>query len=233
MKISDIEIGNRYRKHFGDIDALCKSINDVGLLHPVVVTEDGKLIAGERRVEAAKRLGWSEIPVTVATDLEGIIPLLKAERDENTCREPFRPSEAIALGRKIEKLERPAARERQVQPLKRGTLKPRCGNLPQREPAPKTRQVVAEAVGMKETSYRKAAAVVAAAEREPEKFAPVVERMDATGNVDRAYREIKQAEEPPVPANDPGKDEEKDELLSRLRNCSVATLRRFCQQAGV
>ena len=36
---------SRHRKDMGDIAALSASIADVGLLHPIVVTEDGILIA--------------------------------------------------------------------------------------------------------------------------------------------------------------------------------------------
>src|SRR6516225_7356473 len=57
MAIADITVGARYRKDLGDIEALARSIEEVGLLHPVVVTPDGTLIAGERRIAAYKHLG--------------------------------------------------------------------------------------------------------------------------------------------------------------------------------
>lgn len=70
MRIEDIRVGERHRKELGDVGALAASIKDIGLLHPIVVTPDGRLIAGERRIEACKRLGWLEIPVRVI-DLSG------------------------------------------------------------------------------------------------------------------------------------------------------------------
>jgi ParB-like chromosome segregation protein Spo0J len=39
----------------GNIDSLAQSMADIGLLHPVVVTPKGTLIAGERRFAAAMR----------------------------------------------------------------------------------------------------------------------------------------------------------------------------------
>jgi hypothetical protein len=36
MKIVDIKIGNCFRKELGHIDSLAKSIQEIGLLHPVV-----------------------------------------------------------------------------------------------------------------------------------------------------------------------------------------------------
>jgi len=44
--VAEIQIGTRHRRELGDIDALAQSIADVGLLHPVVVTPAGLLIAG-------------------------------------------------------------------------------------------------------------------------------------------------------------------------------------------
>jgi len=40
MKVSDIKVGERCRKDLGDIAGLARSIADVGLLHPVVVSPD-------------------------------------------------------------------------------------------------------------------------------------------------------------------------------------------------
>jgi ParB-like nuclease family protein len=51
--------GLRHRKDMGDIAGLAAWIARVGgLLHPVVVQPNGVLIAGERRIHAAKLLGW-------------------------------------------------------------------------------------------------------------------------------------------------------------------------------
>ena len=56
LPISKIKVRNPYRKSLGDIDTLAASIKEVGLLHPIVVRPDGRLIAGERRLVACKRL---------------------------------------------------------------------------------------------------------------------------------------------------------------------------------
>jgi ParB family transcriptional regulator, chromosome partitioning protein len=61
--IAEIRIGKRIRKDMGDVQSLAESIEDLGLLHPVLVTPDGLLLSGERRLRAAKLLGWTEIPV--------------------------------------------------------------------------------------------------------------------------------------------------------------------------
>jgi ParB family transcriptional regulator, chromosome partitioning protein len=63
--IAEIRIGKRIRKDMGDVQSLAESIEDLGLLHPVLVTPDGLLLSGERRLRAAKLLGWTEIPVSL------------------------------------------------------------------------------------------------------------------------------------------------------------------------
>ena len=59
----------------------------MGLLHPIVATPDLRLIAGQRRLEACKTLGWREVPVRVV-DIEAIV---YGEREENTARKDFVP----------------------------------------------------------------------------------------------------------------------------------------------
>jgi len=66
VDISSITVGERIRKEFGDIDALAASIDELGLLHPIVIDKHHKLLAGERRLRAAQRLGWTTIPATIA-----------------------------------------------------------------------------------------------------------------------------------------------------------------------
>ncbi len=70
MRVDSIKIGERHRKDYGDITTLAKSIDEIGLLHPVVVTPDGVLIAGARRLRACQMLGWTEIPATILRDGE-------------------------------------------------------------------------------------------------------------------------------------------------------------------
>ena len=66
MKVDAIRVvNNRIRHDLGSIEELAQNIAIVGLLHPVVVTVDGKLLAGARRLAAIKHLGWKEVPVTI------------------------------------------------------------------------------------------------------------------------------------------------------------------------
>ncbi len=64
LPITKIKVRNRYRRDLGDLAGLAASIKEIGLLHPIVVRSDGRLIAGERRLQACKLLGWKTVPVT-------------------------------------------------------------------------------------------------------------------------------------------------------------------------
>jgi ParB family chromosome partitioning protein len=102
MKISDIKVGPRVRQGVGDPDKFAKLVESMrrrGLLQPIVVTPDGWLIAGFRRLHSPKRLGWTEIAVHVVDNLTDALARVRAERDENLYREPLTPSEAVALGK--------------------------------------------------------------------------------------------------------------------------------------
>jgi ParB family chromosome partitioning protein len=198
VRIDDIQVRERHRKDLGDVGGLAESIKAVGLLHPIVLGPDRTLIAGQRRLEAVRLLGWAEVPVRVVTGLDDAAVALRAERDENSCRLAFNPVEAVKLGRKLEEFERAAARERQAQagPSNGPGVKSNgLGKLPEAAKG-ETRDRVGDAVGMSGRSYEKAKAVVEAAEREPAKYGHLVERMQRTGKVDGPYRELRQQSEP-------------------------------------
>lgn len=55
----------RQRRELTGIEDLAASLTRIGLINAVVIHADGRLIAGERRLEAARSLGWTEIRATV------------------------------------------------------------------------------------------------------------------------------------------------------------------------
>ena len=118
VPIDSIIVADRCRKDLGDVRALADSIKAVGLLHLPVVTGDRKLVAGERRLAAMRLLGWTETPVHEVATLAEAADLLRAERDENTCRKDLSPSEAVAIGERIESVLRPQAEARREATLK-------------------------------------------------------------------------------------------------------------------
>ena len=65
MRIKDIKVEKSYRRDPGNIEELAESIRRFGLLRPILITSDNRLIAGRRRLEACKILGWNTIPVSI------------------------------------------------------------------------------------------------------------------------------------------------------------------------
>jgi len=76
----------RQRKELTGIEELAISIRDHGLINPVVVTQGLELVAGERRLEAHKYLGFDTIAVQYVTDLDET-SLHLIELEENIRRE--------------------------------------------------------------------------------------------------------------------------------------------------
>ena len=155
LPLPPIRIEGRFRRELGDIGALADSIAEVGLLHPVVVTPDHRLIAGERRLEAMRKLGRTHVPVRMVP----IDDIVRGEFDENAVRADFLPSEYVAIKRVLADEERRQARERQ---RVGGELKVEAsGNLPS---AAKGRagDKIAKAAGVGRRTLEKADAVVAA-----------------------------------------------------------------------
>jgi ParB family transcriptional regulator, chromosome partitioning protein len=60
---------DRQRRELTGIEELAESIHRIGLINPIVITEDGVLVAGERRLTACRSLGWTSIPVQFTSDL--------------------------------------------------------------------------------------------------------------------------------------------------------------------
>jgi len=176
-----IRCGDRFRGDIGDLSELIESIRKNGLLHPIVVTEEGVLIAGKRRLEACRALGWTDIPVTIAHCRD----LRSAEADENRVRLDLTPSEAVAVAAYFEEEEKKKAEARE----RAGKKEPR-ENFPRVEKG-RTRDLLASRVGMSGRTLEKAKAVVEAAEKKPEKYAIVLQEMDKTGKVEPAYKELK------------------------------------------
>ncbi len=75
----------RQRSELTGIDVLAQSIEQVGLIHPIVIDRLGTLIAGERRLEAVKLLGWTDISIQYVDELEPA-ELLLIEYEENVKR---------------------------------------------------------------------------------------------------------------------------------------------------
>lgn len=186
IPIDAITIGERYRQDLGDLTELAESIRQVGLLHPIVITSDNNLVAGQRRLEVLRALGYTDIPCRV------IDPelLLRAEHDENTVRKDFTPTEALAIAKALEAYEREQAAARKRAGARRGGRKEGSSNLEEPRKAREARTRAAKATGYSASTLNKVEAVEKAAREYPERFGHLPDEMDRTGRVDRAYRQV-------------------------------------------
>ena len=109
IPIGVIVIGERQRKDMGDIDSLRLSIEQKGLIQPIVVSqrEDGRydLVAGGRRLAACTELGWENIAASTREELD---PLTRRELEleENLRRKDILWHEEVAASAEIHRLKR-------------------------------------------------------------------------------------------------------------------------------
>ena len=106
VPIESIKVRKRIRQEMGDISALAESMKRFGQISPIVISSDKVLIAGGRRLEAARSLGWSNINVVIA-EITDELTMLEYEREENVQRANFTPTEEATANEKIHDLQNP------------------------------------------------------------------------------------------------------------------------------
>lgn len=106
MRVNDIVEEKRIRQNLGDLSELMKSMRQFGLMNPILVDEQNKLIAGGRRLEAARRMGWTTIDVKVIVH-PNPVEALEMEIDENIQRKNLTPDELADACELLEKLKNP------------------------------------------------------------------------------------------------------------------------------
>ena len=94
LPIDQISVsGSRRRIDSGKVAELAGSIRRIGLLHPIIVTREHRLVAGAHRLEACRRTGMSEIECCF---IDGdTLHVELAEIDENLIRNELDP---ISIG---------------------------------------------------------------------------------------------------------------------------------------
>jgi ParB-like chromosome segregation protein Spo0J len=199
-RLDAIQVAGRHRVDLGDLDTLAKSMADLGLINPVTLTPDNRLVAGARRVAAARILGWEAIPARYVDNLDDAAAALRAERDENTERKAMTHSELVSLGLALEELEKPKAAARKAVGQRLGAAVTNSGQDPsasrsrdrEAEEAPRgeVEEIVAGALGMSRTTYQRAKKVVAAVESGQPDADKARADMDATGNVAGNYHKV-------------------------------------------
>jgi|TARA_Y100000310_G_scaffold122170_1_gene120821 DNA modification methylase len=117
MKITEVKVEGRSRKSEGlEVESLVKSISQRGLIHPILIGEDRRLIAGGRRLSALILLGVVDLIEGVHYRIQrgelSTIERLSLELEENTERDDFTWEEEIGLREKIHLIGMDLAREK-------------------------------------------------------------------------------------------------------------------------
>lgn len=107
IPLSSILVDNRDRKEFVEITQLAESLKHLGQLVPIIVNAlpDGtfRLVAGERRLRAAKEAGWTTIAAVEKKDLDEL-HLKELELEENLQRSDLTWQERTAAIANIHKM---------------------------------------------------------------------------------------------------------------------------------
>lgn len=109
VALSDIEVGDRFRKEYGNITELAMSIKKEGLIQPLAVkeNEDGTflLLAGGRRYAACTQAKMETVPVLVFDKFLDDLGLREIELAENIYRKDLEWFEKVALEAEIHTLQ--------------------------------------------------------------------------------------------------------------------------------
>jgi N6-adenosine-specific RNA methylase IME4 len=181
LKINDIKVGDRFRKDLGDLEALKHSIQEIGLLHNIVVNENKELICGQRRLEAFKQLGLEEIPATVMNFQDMINP----EIHENNVRKDFTIMERYEIRKALEPLEKQKAEERML--LGKPSVNLTKGRVLDN---------IAKSFGISRNTLNKETAIIEAAKQNPTQFERFIERIDSgKTSVSYVYTMVKRSKD--------------------------------------
>lgn len=110
----EIRVSGRRRRSLGNIDGLAASIEAVGLMNPPLVSADGVLLCGARRLAAVRQLGWRKVEVRVHPDVSSDLSAALAEQQENGQRLELLPTEEARLYIELKPLCQADAAERQA-----------------------------------------------------------------------------------------------------------------------
>ena len=118
VEIESIVIRKRIRASVGDLSPLMESLRKHGQLCPILINRRSVLIAGNRRLESARRLGWKRINAVVV-DRDAERETLALEIEENVQRIDLRPEELREAIERLQRLQRVPWWRRAVRALAR------------------------------------------------------------------------------------------------------------------
>lgn len=130
---------NRSIYSLSSIDALMSSIDEMGLLQPLVIDQNNHVISGNRRLKAIQNLGWKSVSVEqLSVHDDEVVPLIvsynhqRVKTNKEVLQEYQAMEKAIGAG----------------QGRRNDLLNPTCATSGTSSRNPRTRDVIAEKIGM-------------------------------------------------------------------------------------
>jgi 16S rRNA G966 N2-methylase RsmD len=174
---------NRVRKDMGDIAGLAAAIEAADFMPALLISPFNELIDGQRRLEAAKLLGWKTVPVAVVPT-----PLIARGEIVANNHKPFTWAEKVAIYRAVKPLIEAEAKQRRDSRLKKGTRTPVGENVPNGKG--RTRDLVADYCGDTSGKTLEQAVEVFGSRHEDLK-----EEIERTGKVNKAWLALRRRED--------------------------------------
>jgi len=148
IPIDQISVSDsRRRIDTGKVSEIAESIRRIGLLHPITISRDHRLVAGAHRLEACRMAGISEIDCCF---IDGdTLHIELAEIDENLIRNEL---DAISIGELA--IRRDEILELLGQRATSGTNIKNSGTGETASPVPKTTESIAQEIGIGERTLQ-------------------------------------------------------------------------------
>jgi ParB family chromosome partitioning protein len=97
IPVDTVTVSRPVRRDAGDLATLEASIRRLGVLQPLILDRRNRLIAGYRRLLAARRAGLGTVPaLRVEADADSLLAA-DIQADENLCRLPLSHEDFEAL----------------------------------------------------------------------------------------------------------------------------------------
>jgi len=103
VEIAKIKIEDRGRIDMGNIDELSRSLKEKGLLQPISIDSNFRLLAGGRRIAAAQAAGFTKISAVIRPAADSL-DQLEVELYENVHRKDMTWPERAKLEKRIEQI---------------------------------------------------------------------------------------------------------------------------------
>ena len=111
IRIDSVVVHKRIRSDLGDLEPMMESLRRHGQLSPILINRRSELIAGHRRLESARRLGWTSVHAVMVEQVSDQ-SMLELEIEENVQRKELNEDELAAALLRLERLKQPGCLQR-------------------------------------------------------------------------------------------------------------------------